>query len=129
LIVAEDTGGVDPDNLTALAATWLAIAQRMSSEVGQETLREATTKSGGGYVTIYAIGTQAVLVIIGDEGLDTARLRRESQAALDAIRVLITDDSPHAKAFLTTPVRRAFRQALGRWRAVPGQRPLPRPSR
>jgi predicted regulator of Ras-like GTPase activity (Roadblock/LC7/MglB family) len=128
LIVAEDTGGVDPDNLAALAATWLAIAQRMSSEVGQGTLREAMTRSGGGYVTIYAIGAQAVLVIIGDEGLDTARLRRESQAALDAIRVLITDDSSHARAFLR-PVRRALRQALGRWRAVQGRRPLPRPSR
>jgi len=39
-------------------------------------------------VTIYAIGTQAILVIIGDEGLDTARLHRESQTALDAIRAL-----------------------------------------
>ena len=98
LIVREDTGGIDPDNLAALAATWLAIAQRMSTEVGQGTLREAMTRSSGGSVTIYAIGTQAVLVIIGDEGLDTARLHRESRAALDAIRTLIADSSPHAKA-------------------------------
>ena len=98
LIVREDTGGIDPDNLAALAATWLAIAQRMSTEVGQGTLREAMTRSSGGSVTIYAIGTQAVLVIIGDEGLDTARLHRESRAALDAIRTLIADNSPHAKA-------------------------------
>jgi predicted regulator of Ras-like GTPase activity (Roadblock/LC7/MglB family) len=101
LIVREDTGGVDPDNLAALAATWLALAQRMSTEVGQGTLREAMTRSSGGFVTIYAVGVQAVLVIIGDEGLDTAKLHRESQAALDAIRALIADDSPHAKAFLT----------------------------
>jgi hypothetical protein len=100
LIVKEDTGGVDPDNLAALAATWLSLAQRMSTEVGQGTLREAMTRSSGGSVTIYAIGAQAVLVIIGDEGLDTARLHRESQAALDAIRALIVGDSPHAKAFL-----------------------------
>ena len=101
LIVREDTGGVDPDNLAALAATWLALAQRMSTEVGQGTLREAMTRSSGGFVTIYAVGTQAVLVIIGDEGLDTAKLHRESQAALDAIRALLADNSPHAKAFLT----------------------------
>jgi uncharacterized protein len=100
LIVREDTGGVDPDNLAALAATWLALAQRMSTEAGQGTLREAMTRSSGGSVTIYAIGAQAVLVIIGDEGLDTAKLHRESQTALDAIRVLIADDSPHARAFL-----------------------------
>jgi len=94
LIVRGDTGGVDPDNLAALAATWLALAQRMSNEVGQGTLREALTRSAGGSVTIYAIGAQAVLVIIGDEGLDTAKLHRESRAALDAIGALITDSSP-----------------------------------
>ena len=100
LIVREDTGGVDPDNLAALAATWLALAQRMSNEVGQGTLREAMTRSSGGHVAIYAIGAQAVLVVIGDEGLDIIRLQREAQAALDAIRALIADKSPHARAFL-----------------------------
>ena len=48
LIVREDTGGVDPDNLAALAATWLALAQRMSNEVGHGALREAMTRSSGG---------------------------------------------------------------------------------
>jgi len=91
LIVREDTPGVDPDTLAALAATWLSLAQRMSSEVGQGTLREAMTRSSRGYVAIYAIGAQAVLVLIGDEGLDMTRLHRESQAALDAIRTLLTD--------------------------------------
>ena len=99
LIVREDTGGVDPDNLAALSATWLALAQRMSTEVGQGTLREAMTRSSGGFVTIYAIGTRAVLVIIGDEGLDTAKLHRESQAALDAIKALIADNSPTRGGF------------------------------
>jgi len=93
LIVREDTGGLEPDNLAALAATWLALAQRMSNEVGQGTLREAMTRSTGGSVTIYAIGAQAVLVIIGDEGLDTAKLHRESQTALDSIRALIADSA------------------------------------
>jgi uncharacterized protein len=90
LIVKEDTGGVDPDNLAALAATWLALAQRMAGEVGHGTLREATTRSSHGHVVIYAIGAGAVLVIIGDEGLDVARLYRESQPTLDAIKALLT---------------------------------------
>ena len=45
LIVREDTGGVDPDNLAALAATWLALSQRLSTEAGQGTLREAMARS------------------------------------------------------------------------------------
>jgi uncharacterized protein len=100
LIVREDTGGVNPDNLAALSAAWLALAQRMSSEAGQGMLREAMTRSSGGSVTIYAIGAQAVLVIIGDEGLDTSRLHRESQPTLEAIKTLIGGSSSRANAFL-----------------------------
>jgi hypothetical protein len=47
------------------------------------------TRSSGGYVAIYAIGAAAVLVLLGDEGLDVARLHRESRAAVDAIETLL----------------------------------------
>ena len=108
LIVRGDTGDVDPDNLAALAATWLALAQRMSREVGQGTLREAMTRSAGGYVAIYAIGAKAVLVLIGDEGLDMTRLQRESLASLEAIGALLADpqrSAPRTGAQLPEPVR------------------------
>jgi predicted regulator of Ras-like GTPase activity (Roadblock/LC7/MglB family) len=90
LIVRGDTGGINQDNVAALAATWLALAQRMSREAGQGTLREAMTRSAGGYVAIYAIDAAAVLVLIGDEGLDVARLHRESLTTVAAIGTLLT---------------------------------------
>jgi len=91
LIIREDTGGaVNPDNLAALAAAWLSVAQRTSTEAGQGTLREAVTRNSGGWIAIYAIGASAVLVLIGDEGLDIATLRSESRGALDAISALLT---------------------------------------
>ena len=133
LIVREDTGGVDPDNLAALAATWLSLAQRMSNEVGQGTLREAMTRSSGGCVTIYAIGTRAVLVLIGDEGLDTSRLRRESQPTLDAIKELIAANPPQgrrlpaARRNVRWRAQACVRRGPWRWRAAPGPpRRLPR---
>jgi predicted regulator of Ras-like GTPase activity (Roadblock/LC7/MglB family) len=101
LIVREDTAGVDPDNLAALSATWLALAQRMSREAGQGALREAMTRSAGGYVVIYAIGVKAVLVLIGDEGLDMTRLHRESLVTLEAIGELIADPVRHLLGGLT----------------------------
>ena len=123
LIVREDTGGVDPDNLAALAATWLSLAQRMSTEAGQGALREATTRSSGGSVTIYAIADRAVLVLIGDEGLDLPRLRLESQPALEAIRALMTGQAPRAQL------------RLARWQCQPSAiamackaRPTPAPT-
>lgn len=101
LIVRGDTVGVDPDNLAALSATWLALAQRMSREAGHGTLREAMTRSAGGYVVIYAIGAKAVLVLIGDEGLDITRLHRESLVTLEAIGELIADPVRHLLGALT----------------------------
>jgi len=89
LIITEDTGEVDADNMAALAATSLALAQRIAREAGQGTLREAVTRSSGGYVALYAVGPTAVLVLIGDEGLDIARLHRESRAAVDKIEALL----------------------------------------
>jgi uncharacterized protein len=97
LIVRADISGVDPDNLAAIAATWLALTQRMSREVGQGTLREAMTRSTGGYVAVYAIGASAVLVVIGDEGLDVARLHRESTATREVIEALLSDPSVSAR--------------------------------
>jgi predicted regulator of Ras-like GTPase activity (Roadblock/LC7/MglB family) len=80
---------VDADNLAALTATALALSQRLASEARQGTLREAVTRSSGGYVAIYAVGTSAVLVLLGDEDLDVARLHRESRAAVDNIEALL----------------------------------------
>lgn len=89
LIIRDDTGGVDPDNLAALTATALALAQRLVSEAGQGTLREAVTRSSGGHVAIYAVGANAVLVLLGDEGLDITRLHYESRATIDTIEALL----------------------------------------
>jgi uncharacterized protein len=89
LIIREDTGGVNPDNLAALTSAALSLAQRLAREAGQGTLREAITRSSGGYVAIYAVGTAAVLVLLGDEGLDITRLHRESRSVLDKIDKLL----------------------------------------
>ena len=40
-------------------------------------------------MAIYAVGGAAVLVLLGDEGLDITRLHRESRAAVDIIEALL----------------------------------------
>jgi hypothetical protein len=47
------------------------------------------TRSSGGYVAIYAIGTSAVLVLLGDEGLDVTRMHRESRSVVENIEKLL----------------------------------------
>jgi uncharacterized protein len=94
LIITSDTADIDPDNLAALAAASLGLAQRMTAEAGKGTLREATTRGGGGCVAVYAVGTSALLVIVGDEGLDLARLHRESRPTVEAIEVVLKRGQP-----------------------------------
>ena len=89
LIITSDTVDIDPDNIAALAAASLGLAQRMTAEAGKGTLREATTRSSGGVVATYAVGTSALLVVVGDEGLDLGRLHRESRPTVEAIEVVL----------------------------------------
>jgi len=89
LVITSDTADIDPDNLAALAAASLGLAQRMSAQVDKGTLREVTTRSSGGIVVVYPVSTSALLVVVGDSGLDVARLHRESRPTVEAIEVLL----------------------------------------
>ena len=99
LIIKADVDDANPDNLAALAAASLGVAQRMASEAGQGALREAVTRSSGGYVAIYAVGGTAVLLLIGDEGLDVGRLHRESRISVDNIEALLAAAGPRPSIF------------------------------
>ena len=89
LIIRADTVELDPDNLAALAAASLGLAQRMAAEVGKGTLREALTRSSGGIVAVYAVGPGSLLVVIGDPGVDAVRLDREARATVETIGQLM----------------------------------------
>ena len=88
LIIKADTE-VNHDNLTTLTTTPLNLTQHTTQKTGQKMLREAITRSSGGYVAIYAVGSTAVLILTGDEGLNIARLHRESRAAVDKIETML----------------------------------------
>ena len=47
LIIKADTD-INPDNMAALAAASLGLAQRMAREVGQGLLQDAVTRNSGG---------------------------------------------------------------------------------
>jgi uncharacterized protein len=93
LIIRADTADIDPDTLAALAAASLGLAQRMAVEVGKGTLRAAVTRSSGGYVAVYAVGSGALLVVVADVGLDSVRLDREARATVESLEALLARKS------------------------------------
>ncbi len=97
LIIKADTD-VNPDNLAALAAASLGLAQRMAREVGQGLLQDAVTRNSGGYVAIYAVGGTAVLILTGDQELKVGRLHSESRETVANIEALLSSASFGATA-------------------------------
>ena len=97
LIIRADTVDISPDNIAALAAASQGLAQRMASEAGKGALREALTRGSGGCVAVYPVGAVALLAVVGDEGLDTVRLYRESRATVKNLEGLLTGGAGRGK--------------------------------
>jgi predicted regulator of Ras-like GTPase activity (Roadblock/LC7/MglB family) len=97
LIIRADTVDISPDNIAALAAASQGLAQRMAAEAGKGALREATTRGSGGCVAVYPVGAVALLAVVGDEGLDTVRLYRESRATVEYLERLLTGGADRGK--------------------------------
>jgi uncharacterized protein len=85
MLVAADTDKVRPDVLAALAAAALGLGKSTSNEVGMGELREVVTRCQSGYNVVYAIRDRSLLVVLGDEGLDIARLHLQSRPAISRL--------------------------------------------
>ncbi|WP_326835411.1 roadblock/LC7 domain-containing protein [Amycolatopsis rhabdoformis] len=84
-IMADADPGLDPAKLSALAAADLGIARQASETCGQGTLKQTVVFSSEGYMAVYAIGRVAVLVVLGDKGLNVGRLLHESRPIIERI--------------------------------------------
>ncbi|HEY3905084.1 MAG TPA: roadblock/LC7 domain-containing protein [Streptosporangiaceae bacterium] len=98
LIIKADTVDVDPDNIAAMAAAMIGLARQMAIEAGRGTLHEAVARGSGGYVATYAVGTSALLVVVGDAGLDVTHLYRESRETVEKLNQLITGTDRRQRA-------------------------------
>ncbi|WP_020658302.1 roadblock/LC7 domain-containing protein [Amycolatopsis benzoatilytica] len=88
-IVADAAEGLDPLKLSALAAADLGIARQASEVCGQGTLKQTVVFSSEGYMAVYAIGRVAVLVVLGDKGLNVGRLLFESRPVIERIGAIL----------------------------------------
>ncbi|MFJ9901386.1 roadblock/LC7 domain-containing protein [Streptomyces sp. NPDC101152] len=91
LIAADTADSIDPEGLAALAAAGLGLARRTAQATARGTLRRTVTYGSHGCAAFYAVGDTALMVVLGDEGLDVDRLHRVTQAALDRIGSILMD--------------------------------------
>jgi predicted regulator of Ras-like GTPase activity (Roadblock/LC7/MglB family) len=91
LIAADTADSIEPEGLAALSAAGLGLARRTAQATGRGTLRRSVTYGSHGCAAFYAVGDTALLVVLGDEGMDTGRLHRAAQPAIDRIEAILTD--------------------------------------
>lgn len=89
LVVASDSPGGRAQALAALAAAGLGLAHRTAQEAVLGPLREVETRCQSGHMVVYAVGAEALMAVLGDEGLDGTTLRRESRGAVERIGRLL----------------------------------------
>lgn len=92
LLVVADTDAVQPEVLSALAAAALGLGKRTGYETGLGELREVVTRCARGNVVVYAIRQEALLVVLGDEGLDVARLHIASRPTIERLGELLVGE-------------------------------------
>ncbi|WP_433373693.1 roadblock/LC7 domain-containing protein [Streptosporangium sp. CA-115845] len=53
-------------------------------------LREVVIRCRGGYIVVYAVRQEALLVVLADEGLDVSRLHVESRPTVERLAKVLT---------------------------------------
>ena len=80
LLITHDLPGVvEPHDLAALSATTFGLGRQCALVLGQSPFRDATLRSQGGYFTVYAVNDKTLMAVLGDDGLNVARLHIEAR--------------------------------------------------
>jgi len=90
LLILHDTiASAEPHDIAALAAGAHGISRTCGAALGQGGFHECTIRNQRGYLAIYAVGELALLAVVGDDGLNIARLHLEARQATVRLKTLL----------------------------------------
>jgi len=96
LLILHDTmTGAEPHDVAALAAGAYGISRTTGAVLRQGTFSEVTIRSQDGYLAVYAVGDLALLAVIGDGGLNIARLHLEARPTTQRLGAMLTVGVSH----------------------------------
>ncbi|WP_086665616.1 roadblock/LC7 domain-containing protein [Lentzea kentuckyensis] len=90
LILADTSDKIDADGISALAAADLGLARTTCAATGQGAFRQTVLYCSNGCMAVYAVGSMALMVVLGDEGINVSRLHQESQPAIERINHVLS---------------------------------------
>lgn len=98
LLMAADTDdNIDPELLAALTAATVGLARRAGDAVGKGSITHTVAQFSDGYLVTQSVGGLGLMAVLGDTGLDMARLRVESQLIADRIGRLLAAQQTAAR--------------------------------
>jgi predicted regulator of Ras-like GTPase activity (Roadblock/LC7/MglB family) len=89
LVLAQDTPGIDPENLAALTTTARGLAAQLADTTGQGDFRELLVRGVHGCAATYAAGPAAVLTLLAQDPVNVGRLHLEGRRAAARIGELV----------------------------------------
>lgn len=90
LLMAADTDeSIDAENLAALTSATVGLARRTGEVMGRGPFRQTLAHFSDGYVVTQAVGKLGLMAVLGDPGMDVARLHVEAELVADRIGRLI----------------------------------------
>lgn len=89
-ILTDVAKNVEPAHISALAAADLGIARQAAEVIGLGSLQQTVVFGSGGYMAVYSISRTALMVVLGDKGLNLGRLLHESRPAIERIGSIMT---------------------------------------
>ena len=89
LAVAHDMGESDAERIGAMAAAAVSLGSRITEHTDLGTLTETITRGTQGHLVVYAVGTEALLVLSGPLTANLTLMRIEARVAAVQITSLL----------------------------------------
>ncbi|HKT05001.1 MAG TPA: roadblock/LC7 domain-containing protein [Rugosimonospora sp.] len=94
LLMWDTAGGQEPHDLAALAAAAVGVGRQAGLALRHGGFRETTIHSLRGYFTVYAVGESALLAVVGDDGMNVARLHLEARTVAPRLAAMLQATRP-----------------------------------
>ncbi|MER6628232.1 roadblock/LC7 domain-containing protein [Streptomyces sp. NPDC000987] len=82
MLLTGRTERAHPETLAALAAAMLGLARSAGQQTGSGEFCETVTRFESGYIAVYALGSECLLVVLTDRHLNLARLHLEARNSI-----------------------------------------------
>jgi uncharacterized protein len=89
LLIAQDTTGIEPEGVAALAAANVGLGQRVAATLAYGDLRDTMIRGSAGCVAVHTAGPRALLAVLATPEVNVARLQTEVGLTAERVAAIV----------------------------------------